>query len=112
MGWWQNYKEQTEIWEELRQIILNSVELDIYQPTFKVCLCLTKGTLEETIIMEYLSELPYNLAFEKKMNSSVDLIITDMYLTEEEVGTRCFFWNDTSIESNIAYLKYFFENDY
>ncbi|MGO2962847.1 MAG: helix-turn-helix domain-containing protein [Carnobacterium maltaromaticum] len=110
VAWWQNYKEQTDIWEELRQIILNSVELDSYQPTYKVYLYLSKGILEETIIMEHLNKLPYNLTFEKEMNSSVDLIITDIYLTEEEATTRCFFWNDTSIEKNSAYLQYYIEN--
>lgn len=110
--WCKNYKEQTEIWEELRQIILNSVDLDSYQPTYKVYLCLSKGILEETIIIEHLNKLPYNLAFEKELNSSVDLIITDIYLIEKELTVRYFFWNNTSVENNIYYLKCFFENNY
>lgn len=112
VAWFKNYKEQAEIWKELRKIILNSVEIEMYQPTFKVYLCLTKGALEEIIIKEHLSKLTYNLSFEKELSSSVDLIITDIYLGKEELPAHYFFWNDTSIDNNITYLNYFFENDY
>ncbi|MDZ5760712.1 helix-turn-helix domain-containing protein [Carnobacterium maltaromaticum] len=106
---WDSYQKKPEIYEELKYIVLNSIDIKTYQPSLNTYLYLTKGELEELIVMEHLSKLNYNWIFQKNINDSVDLIITDSLLEKESYPELYFFWNDTSIENNLISLKCFLE---